>query len=391
MGFLQLIESNRENQAIAIHSTLFLQLLNFVPRRQFERLAEKHHTGRRFRSASRWSQLVAMMMAQLTGRTSLRDVESNLIAQSHKLPGLGASPLPRSTLARVNEAKPYTLYEELFGVLLGRCQSLAPGHGFRFKNKLYSLDASTIDLCLEVFPWAHFRKTKSAVKLHVGVDHSGFLPEFVTITEGKVSDITVGRTLAFPKSSIVAFDRGYTDYRWYYRLDCRGVYFVSRLKKKARYRVVERYEVNTDQGVTSDQLIEFTGPQVHKKCPIRLRRIGYRDAETGKHYVFITNHFKLSAKTIANIYKARWQIELFFKWIKQNLKIKAFLGTSKNAVMTQIWIALCTYLLLALIKFRSKLGHTMQQILRLLQLNLFDQRELIALLKGDPSVSGVGQ
>ena len=264
---------------MANHSTLFSQLLNYVPRRQFERLAEEHHTGRSFRTASRWSQFVAMMMAQLTGRKSLRDVESNLAAQSHKLSRLDSTPLPRSTLARLNEDKPYTLYEELFGVLLSRCQSLAPGHEFRFKNKLYSLDASTIDLCLEVFPWAEFRKTKSAVKLHVGVDHGGFLPEFVTITEGKVSDITVGRTLAFPASSIVVFDRGYTDYRWYYQLEQQEVYFVSRLKKKACYRVVERHEVNQSQGVTSDQIIEFTGPQVSKKCPIQLRRIGYRDPQ----------------------------------------------------------------------------------------------------------------
>ena len=366
---------------MANHCTLFSQLLNFVPRRQFEQLAEQHHAGRGFRQTSRWSQFVAMLMAQLTGRVSLRDVESNLVAQSHKLPSLGSSPIARSSLARLNKTKPYTLYEALFGVLLGRCQSLAPGHDFRFKNKLYSLDASTIDLCLEAFPWAQFRKTKGAVKLHVGVDHGGFLPEFVTITEGKVSDITVGRTLAFAASSIVVFDRGYTDYRWYYQLDEQGVYFVSRLKTNARYRIIERREVARDQGITSDQVIEFAGPQVHKKCPIQLRRIGYRDSETGKHYVFITNHFKLSAKTIANIYKARWQIELFFKWIKQNLKIKAFLGTSKNAVMTQIWIALCAYLLLAFIKFRSRLGHSMQPILRLLQLNLFDRRNLIELLK----------
>ncbi len=369
----------------------FEKKLNYVPRRQFERLAKEHHTGRSFRTASRWSQFVAMLMAQLTGRVSLRDVESNLVAQSHKLASLGSSPIARSSLARLNKAKPYTLYEALFGVLLGRCQSLAPGHDFRFKNTLYSLDASTIDLCLEAFPWAQFRKTKGAVKLHVGVDHGGFLPEFVTITEGKVSDITVGRTLAFPASSIVVFDRGYTDYRWYSQLDEQGVYFVSRLKTNARYRIIERREVTRDQGITSDQVIEFTGPQVHKKCPIQLRRVGYRDPETGKHYVFITNHFKLSAKTIANIYKARWQIELFFKWIKQNLKIKVFLGTSKNAVMTQIWIALCAYLLLAFIKFRSQLGHSMQQILRLLQLNLFDRRNLIALLKGDPSISAVSR
>lgn len=323
-------------------------------------------------------------MAQLTGRTSLRDVESNLSAQAHRLNALGCTPLARSTLARLNEDKPYTLYEALFGQLLQRCQSLAPGHGFRFNNKLYSLDASTIDLCLAAFPWARFRKTKGAVKLHIGLDHQGYLPAFVTLTEGKTTDITIGRTLQFPKGSIVVFDRGYTDYRWYHRLSEQGLFFVSRRKRNARYKVLARNPVCPSQSVTSDQEIQFTGVQTAKRCPIRLRRVGYRDPETGKHYGFITNQFTLSAKTIADIYKKRWQVELFFKWIKQNLKIKSFLGTSKNAVMTQIWIALCAYLLLAWIKFRSRIGYSLQQMLRLLQLNLFDHRDLIALLRGDP-------
>ena len=325
-----------------------------------------------------------MLMAQLTGRASLRDVESNLSVQAHRLVAVGCVPLARSTLARLNENKPYTLYEALFGQLLHRCQSLAPGHGFRFNNKLYSLDASTIDLCLEAFPWARFRKAKGAVKLHLGLDHQGYLPEYVTITEGKTTDIAVARTLHFPKGSIVVFDRGYTDYQWYHRLTQQGVFFVSRLKRNACYQVMARRKVYQKQGLTSDQEIRFSGVQIAQRCPIRLRRVGYRDPDTGKHYAFITNQFTLSAKTIADIYKKRWQVELFFKWIKQNLKIKSFLGTSKNALMTQIWIALCAYLLLAWIKFRSCMGCTLQQIIRLLQLNLFDQRDLIALLRGDP-------
>jgi len=252
--------------------------------------------------------------------------------------------------------------------LLNRCQGLAPGHDFRFKNQLYSLDASTIDLCLSVFPWADFRTTKGAIKLHVGLNHAGYLPEFVNLTEGKTGDVTIGRTLKFPRGSIVAIDRGYNDYAWYNQLTEKGIFFVTRLKSDASYRVVARRPILTEKGLTSDQSIEFTGPQTARKCPIQLRRIGYRDPETGKHYVFLTNNFKLAAKTIADIYKARWQVELFFKWIKQNLKIKSFLGTSKNAVMTQIWIALCVYLLLAFLKFQSKLKKSMQQILRLLQL-----------------------
>ena len=261
---------------------------------------------------------------------------------------------------------------------------MTPGHNFRFNNPLYSLDASTIDLCLSAFPWADFRTTKGAVKLHVGLNHDGYLPEFATITEGKTSDVEVGRTLEFPKGSIVAIDRGYNDYGWYNRLTEKGIFFVTRLKTNAKFQVVSRRPVLADKGLTSDQTIKLTGIQTAKKCPIQLRRIGYRDPDTGKHYVFLTNNFKLAAKTIADIYKARWQVELFFKWIKQNLKMKSFIGTSKNAVMTQIWIALCVYLLLAFIKFQSRMKKSMQQILRLLQLNLFEKRDIMALLRGDP-------
>ena len=308
----------------------------------------------------------------------------NASSQAHRLYHLGSVKLSRSNLSRMNNEKPSALYEALFGKLLVRCQRTVPGHNFRFKNALYSWDASTIDLCLSVFPWADFRATKGAVKLHVGLNHSGYLPEFVTITEGKTSDIEMGRTLQFPKGSIVAIDKGYNDYGWYKQLTDKGIYFVTRLKKNAKYRTLERCAVLKDKGLTCDQTIEFTGARTAKRCPVPLRRIGYTDTETGKHYVFLTNNFQLSAKTIADIDKARWQVELFFKWIKQNLKIKAFIGTSKNAVMTQIWIALCVYLLLAYVKFQSKLTKSMQQILRLLQVNLFEKRDLMALLRGEP-------
>jgi len=325
-----------------------------------------------------------MAMAQLSGRNSLRGIVENITAQAHRLYHLGSAKLSLSNLSRINERKPYALYEALFGKLLKRCQGVAPGHNFRFNNPLYSLDASTIDLCLSVFPWANFRTTKGAIKLHVGLNHDGYLPEFVTITEGRNHDVTVGRTIHFPKGSIVVIDKAYTDYAWYKQLTDKGIYFVTRLKTNAKTRVVCRRSVLIEKGLTCDQTIEFTSVQTAKKCPIQLRRIGYRDSETGKHYIFLTNNFKLAAKTIADIYKARWQVELFFKWIKQNLKIKSFVGTSKNAVMTQIWIALCIYLLIAFIKFQSKLKKSMQQILRLLQLNLFEKRELMTLLRGDP-------
>ena len=369
---------------MAHHNTVFAQLLKYVPRHEFETLANQHHTGRRFRTASRWSQFVAMTLAQLSGRTSLRDIVANLSVQAHRLYHLGSAVLSRSNLSRINEHKPYALYEALFEKLLTRCQALAPRHGFRFRNKLYSLDASTVDLCLSLFPWANFRTTKGAIKLHVGLDHDGYLPEFVTLTDGKTTDIEAGRVLAFPTGSIVVYDRGYTDYGWYNQLTQKSDLLRYPAQEKRPIPPRQTPQVARHQGLSSDQIIEFTGLQARKKCPIRLRRIGYRDPQTGKHYVFLTNHFALSAKTIADIYKQRWQIELFFKWIKQNLKIKTFLGTSKNAVMTQIWIALCVYLLLAFIKFQSTLDNSMRQILQLLQINLFEKRDLYTLLRGDP-------
>ena len=246
-------------------NTVLSQLIKWVPRHEFETLAKRHHSGRSFRSASRWAQFVGLFMAQVTG-----------------------------------------------------------------------------------------------------------------------SDLAIARTLHFPKGSLVAIDRGYNDYDWYNQLNDNGIFFVARVKKDAAYRVVSRAAVLKSKGLTCDQRIEFTAVKAFRQYPIPLRRIGYRDAETGKHYVFLTNNLKLAAKTIADIYKARWQVELFFKWIKQNLKIKSFIGTSNNAVMTQIWIALCVYLLLAFIKFQSRLGKSMQQMLRLLHLNLFDKRDLMALLRGEP-------
>ncbi|MCK9247142.1 MAG: IS4 family transposase [Anaerolineaceae bacterium] len=368
---------------MAHHNTVFAQLLKFIPRHEFEALANQHHQGQKLRKMTRWSQFVALTMAQLSGRASLRDIISNLTAQASKLYHLGSAIVTRSTLARVNEAQPYTLYESLFYKLLNHCQGLAPRHGFRFKNKLYSLDATTIDLCLSVFPWAKFRTTKGAVKVHVGLDHDGMLPSFVTVTDGKTHDVTVGRTVALPADSIVVMDRAYTDYSWFNALNKKGIFFVTRQKSNASYRVITRHDVLKDKGLTCDQTIQITGTNA-KKCPSPLRRIGYRDPETGKHYVFLTNNFHLAAKTIADIYKARWQIELFFKYIKQNLKIKSFLGTSRNAVLTQIWIAMCAYLLLAWIKFSNHVSGSLQRIIRLLQLNLFDRRDLMTLLKGDP-------
>jgi hypothetical protein len=365
-------------------NTVFAQLLKLVPRHEFEQLANQHHSGRSFRSASRWSQFVAMTMAQLSGRHSLRDIVENLSAQTHRLYHLGGSKLSRTTLSRINEDKPFTLYQALFNKLLGRCLNQPRGHQFRFKHPLYALDSTTIGLCLSMFPWADFRTTKGAIKLHVGLNQAGYLPEFNCITDGKTTDIEVARSIQFNKGSIVAVDRAYTDYDWYNTLNEKGIYFVSRQKSNARYRVIERREIDQKRGITSDQSIELTGFYAAQSYPGSLRRIGYRDPETGKHYVFVTNHKTLSAQTIADIYKSRWQVELFFKCIKQNLKIKSFVGTSRNAVLTQIWIALCVYLMMAYLRAICGLTKSVQQIIRILQMNLFDKRELIPLLRGDP-------
>jgi putative transposase len=339
---------------------------------------------------SRWSQFGALVFAQLAGRHSLRDVVTAMASQSEALAPLGVSPPKRSTLAEANERRPAALYQSLFATLYARCQAVAPGHGFRFKNPLLSLDSTTISLCLNLFPWARFRTAKGALKVHTLLDHAGHLPAFVVMTDGKGSDIAMARGLQLPKGSIVAMDRGYIDYRFLFRLTQDGVYFVTRQKINAKCKVTARFAVNWLQDVTSDQNVVLRGQNSHA-YPDALRRVGYRDPETGNHYVFWTNAFHLAAATIAAIYKARWQIELFFKTIKQNLKIKTFLGTSENAVMTQIWIALITYLMLAFLRFKSGLGLSFQQLLRLLQINLFDRRKLVDLCQPPQRQASQGQ
>lgn len=364
-------------------NTVMHQLLKLFPRHEFEALAKEHHRGRKFRTFDRWSQFVAMTSAQLSARVSLRDLVSNLSAQSAKLYHLGVKPTTRTTLARVNDEKPHALYEELFSRLLQRCRSISPKHSFKFRNKLYSLDASVIDLCLSVFPWADYRATKGAIKLHVGLDHSGYLPSFVSVTEGKTHEITWARTLRLPRRSVLVFDRAFIDFGWLQTLINKDIFFVTRLKKNTRYDLITKMDVDETSGILTDQSIRLTGTK-SKNLSIPLRRVEYKDPLTGKVYVYMTNAFHLDAITVAETYKERWQIEIFFKWIKQNLKIKSFLGTSKNAVMTQIWIALLVYLLLAWIKFQHKLRYSMQQMLRLLHLNLFERRDMLPLLRGDP-------
>lgn len=362
---------------MAHSNTVLQQMLKLIDRHDFQTLENgQFQPQRKYRTLSRWGQFTTMMFAQLTGRASLRDIVDSLQTQGGRLYHLGITKVKKSTLADANNTRPAEFFQAFFEKTYQHCAAIAPGKKkFRFKNKLYSLDASTIDLCLSVFPWAKFRSTKGGVKLHALLDHDGYIPRFASITDAKTSDLSFARTLTLPPGSIVAADRAYIDFAWLFSLNKRKNYLVTRLKKNIKYRVVERRAVLNSKGVTSDQTIILTGPKAND-CPIPLRRIGYKDPDTGKHYFFLTNNFHLAAKTIADIYKARWKIELFFKWLKQNLKIKTFLGTSKNAVMTQIWIALITMLILAYMKFLAKLGKTITQIQRLLQLNLFKRQSL---------------
>lgn len=366
---------------IALH-----QLLKPINRHEIESLAKKYHCGQKLRSVSRWDQFVGMILSQLSGRQSLRDIESNLRAQSTKLYHVGAKPIAKSSLARLNEKQPCELYEALFSKLLQKFSNSSRTHKFQFKNPLYSLDSSLIDLSLKIFPWADFNREKAAMKLHVGLNHSSMLPEFATLTEGKLGDMAVARTLNFPKGSIVAVDRGYNDFKWYKSLTEKGVFFVTRMRRRTTYRVVKPLMTESCDRVRSDSVIALEGAQAKKISIPHLRLIEFADETTGKKFKFLTNNFALDAKTIAAIYKDRWQIELFFKAIKQNLKIKNFVGTTKNAVMTQVWIALCAYLLVAYLKHAAKLDWSVQRLMRVLQLNLFERRSILDLVQpADPT------
>jgi len=366
------------------HNTAFHQLLQPISRHEFESLAKQHHIGQKLRSASRWDQFIGLSMSQLSCRQSLRDIESNLLSQQNKLYHLGAKPIARTTLARLNEQQPYELYQALFYKLLARCATRSTNHKFRFKNPLYSLDASVIDLSLKIFPWAKCHQTKAAVKLHVGLNNASLIPEFVALGDGKESDIIKGRQFTFPKGSIVAFDKGYVDYGWYGSLTKQGVSFVTRIRPKAVYSVLKRNSVKPNSQVMYDQIIQLDSDHAIKQGAPKLRLVGYDCPETNKHYRFLTNNFTLAANTIAAIYKRRWDVEIFFKTIKQNLKIKAFLGTSRNAILTQIWIAMISYLLLAYVQHCARKGWSVQRILRVVQVNLFDKKSLFELLNPSP-------
>lgn len=366
---------------MAHSSTVLSQMLKMVPRHEFEKLANTVDGKVRSTALSRWSQFVALTVGQLSGRRSLRDIESCLSTQRHLHYHLGAQAVSKSALGRANEQRDALFYTRLFEVLYQRCLQHAPRHGFRFKHKLFSLDGSLLDASMRLFPWADYNRKKAAFKLHVGLDHDGLIPCFARVTEGRVSENEQARAFNAPKGSVVVFDKGYNNYRWHKALTDKGIYWVTRIRGNAQYRVLEHRDRSGNPAITSDQIIKYSSKQRDGDKLYPIRRIGYRDPETGRHYVYITNHFSWSAQTIADIYKQRWQVELFFKWIKQNLKIKTFLGNSKNAVLTQVLAALCVYLLVAFLKFQSKLTQSMQQITRLLHTNIFSKHDLMQLFQ----------
>ena len=367
---------------MAHSNTIFNQLLQLVDRHDFKKIEKQYRPKRKYRCLDRWNQFSVMLFAQITNRSGLRSIVEHFRFHSKRLYHMGLKPVKRSTLADANAQRSPELFEALFGQLFNKCATLAPGHKFRFKNKLYSLDASTIDLCLSLFSWARFRKTKAGIKLHALLDHDSHLPAFIQVTDAKVHEIRVAKALNLPAGSIVAIDKAYIDFNWLNKLHRNRCFFVTRIKTNTRYRVTERRNVSKNKGLTSDQTIILTGTKAHR-CPIKLRRIGYIDPESKKQYFFLTNNFKLAAKTIADIYHQRWQVEIFFKWVKQHLKIKTFFGTTRNAVLTQIWTALIALLILALYKYRARLGLSLSEILQLLQLNLFEKRNLWALFEED--------
>lgn len=361
--------------------SMFSQLLKLFPRTEFQALVTRTHAERHARGFTCWGQFVAMLFCQLGRAHSLREICGGLRSSEGKLKHLGITAPHRSTLAYANEHRPWQLYRAVFQALLGRCQSAVPARRkFRFKHKLVSLDSTVIDLCATLFDWAKFRRTKGAVKLHCLLDHDGYLPSVVVVTEGKRHDVRVARTLRFDPGTIVVMDRGYVDYAWFGRLTTEGVFFVTRLKDNALSRVVERRRPPERSAVQRDEIIRLTGVAAETKCPHDLRRVEVYDPEKDETLVFLTNQLAFGATTIAAIYKDRWQIELFFKALKQNLKIKTFVGTSANALKVQVWTALIAMLLLKYLQLRSRFGWSLSNLVALLRMNLFTHRDLWAWL-----------
>jgi hypothetical protein len=363
------------------------ELLNLIPRHRFETVVNNLSGNRYVKRFDCWNQLTVLLYAQASGKDSLRDIEQAFKVNSERLYHLGLPQIKRSTLADANTTRDYHIFENLFYRLLERCKEITPRHKFKFKNPLYTLDATVIDLCLAAFPWAKFRTTKGALKLHYQFDHSGQIPNFLVVTDAKHHEVQVAqKNFTILADSIYCFDKGYLDFGWFRRIKEAKSYFVTRAKDNLKCEVIGQHNQPNKKGVLSDEIISLSGYYQNKDYPDKLRLIRYYDKETDKTLVFLTNNFGLCAITIAQIYKARWQIEIFFKWIKQNLKIKTFLGTSKNAVLTQIWVAMCYYLMLAYIKYQSRYKYSLFYLHRVIKETLLSRFTLIDLLRASERI-----
>jgi DDE family transposase/uncharacterized protein DUF4372 len=373
--------THKEGKAIIQVASLFNQLLQHFPRTEFGALVKENKAERCAKGFGCWTQLVSMLFCQLAHADSLREICNGLGCCLGKLVHLGIGKAPnKSTLSYANEHRPAKLYEDLFYTALKRFREeggLGPRkQKFRFKNKLLSLDSTTISLCLELFPWAKFRRAKGGVKAHVLLDHDDYLPRYVLISEAKCSDVKMAAAFPLNPGSIVAMDRGYNDYGLFGKWTAEEIYFVTRLKENAAYEVVEECAVPKGRNIRSDQLIRLTGVQAQKECPGLLRRVAAWDAVNEREIVLLTNLLAFGATTIAAIYKDRWEIELFFKALKQNLKVKSFVGTSENALRIQIWTALLAILLLKWLHHLSKAKWSLSNLASMLRLNLFTYRDL---------------
>jgi len=364
--------------------TVFAQILEHLPRYEFDKYVKKYKGNHRVRKFSCFDQFLCLAFAQITYRESLRDIETCLNSHHEKLYHIGfRGQISRSTLADANERRDCLIYQDFAYHLISIARKLYQNEelAIDLDYSLYAFDSTTIDLCLSLFPWAHFRKTKAAIKMHTFLDLRGSIPTFISLTTGKIHDVNILDILPLEKDAVIAMDRGYTDFSRLYALNLFPAFFVIRAKSNLRFRRLYSREVDKTLGLRSDQTIVLTVKKSRDAYPETLRRVSYVDLEKNKRYVYLTNIFTVSAKTVADIYKQRWQVELFFRWIKQHLRIKTFYGTSPNAVKTQIWIAVSIYLLVAILKKRLDLPGSLHTILQILEVNIFDKRSIIQIVK----------
>ena len=369
-----------------IGRTIFSQLTDFLPQREFRKCVERYRGNHKIQTFTCWDQFLCMAFAQLTYRESLRDIQACLRVSGRKLYHMGIrGKVSRNTLANANKVRDWRIYADFAQVLIKEARALYTGDDFgvELNNTVYALDASTIDLCLTLFPWATFRKTKSAVKLHTLLDLRGNIPTLVIITDGKVHDVNILDELVTEPGAIYIMDRGYLDYARLYTMHQSRAFFVTRAKKSFNCRRLYSRPIDKSTGLQCDQVVMLNGFYAHKDYPEKLRRIRYFDAENNKRLVFLTNNFELPALSIAQLYQCRWQVELFFKWIKQHLRIKKFYGTSSNAVKTQIWIAISVYVLVSIIKKRLDLNMSLYTILQILSVSLFEKTPILQALSSN--------